>query len=147
MSFVNLNSILPVAAWGCAYGTSLYGTSKAVLSVGEMAGTLYKFSTNSWSDKEFKVQELKPFISDVTVRKGNTSITQEGHLKSLMKGVAWCVAGLAIRQLAAYTVSEKCPAFIEDGIRNLGWQRVSSPVIERIVDFMNLYSPFRIVLL
>ncbi len=130
---MSVNSFLNVAGWGAAYGASLYGAGLTVTSVGRMAATGFNTTWNGVVNRSFDATKI--------------STEMKKELSDFAEGIAYCVGGLLARQVVARTFSETPPDFIVKGIENLGWKHVSSPVIQRVVDYINLYSPFPITLL
>ncbi len=142
-----VNSFLNVAGWGASYGMSLYGAGLAVGAVGKMAASGFNAAwkgVTSMNDSD-QGAEKPTVVAGSIIHKLGKELKHEG--KQLARGLGYCLAGLATRQVVARTFSETPPDIIVKGMENLGWQHINSPVIQRIVEAFNKYSPFPMTLM
>ncbi len=144
-----VNSFLNVAGWGASYGMSLYGAGLSVGAVGKMAASGFNAAWNgirTMNDSTDGTSTEKPAkVARSTLQQLGHELKKEG--KQLARGLGYCLAGLATRQVVARTFSETPPDIIVKGMENLGWQHINSPVIQRIVEAFNKYSPFPMTLM
>ncbi len=142
-----VNSFLNVAGWGASYGMSLYGAGLSVSAVGKMAASGFNAAwkgVTSMNDSD-QGAEKPATVARSTLQQLGHELKKEG--KQLARGLGYCLAGLATRQVVARTFSETPPDIIVKGMENLGWQHINSPVIQRIVEAFNKYSPFPMTLM